>query len=73
MQLILTLVTGLLLTACTTATKKTSSENSNNPEPKLLAPSVRKVWIPAKAKDGGQEWEEGHYLYRIERGTSWSR
>lgn len=66
-------VTCMLVTACITTSKKTSSENSNNSGPKLLAPSVRKVWIPAKAKDGGQEWEEGHYLYRIERGTSWSR
>lgn len=62
----------LSLTACATQ-KKSLAESKTEPPPKLLAPNVRKVWIPAQIKDGGQEWEEGHFLYRIERGTSWSR
>lgn len=41
--------------------------------PKLLKPEVKKIWIPAVIKNGGAEWEEGHYLYRIEKDTSWSR
>ena len=41
--------------------------------PKLLKPEVKKIWIPEIIKNGGTEWEEGHYLYRIQRDTSWSR
>ena len=41
--------------------------------PKLLKPEVKKIWIPELIKNGGTEWEEGHYLYRIQRDTSWSR
>jgi hypothetical protein len=63
----------LLLSACSTNAKKDNSNVPSGLPPKLLAPSVRKIWMPPQLKDGGQEWEEGHFLYRIERGTSWSR
>ena len=64
----------LSLTACAVAGKKSLlGDKSESLPPKLLAPSVKKIWIPSQLKDGGQEWEEGHYVYRIERGTSWSR
>jgi hypothetical protein len=52
--------------------EKNNSEN-NQPPPKLLKPEVKKIWIPPVIKNGGTEWEEGHYLYRIERDTTWSR
>ena len=67
LALILTL---MLLTSCGHLKKK--SVDSSEP-PKLLSPKVKKIWIPSKMKDGGLEWEEGHYIYRIERGTTWSR
>lgn len=64
----------LSLTACAvTGTKSLLDGKNVSLPPKLLAPSVKKIWIPSQLKDGGQEWEEGHYVYRIERGTSWSR
>lgn len=70
----LLLTIGLAASGCATTNKKTNVESKENvPPPKLLAPSVRKIWIPPQLKDNGQEWEEGHYIYRIERGTSWSR
>ncbi len=62
----------LTLSACAGQQKKPEPP-MEGPPPKLLAPSVRKIWIPPVIKDGGQEWDEGHYIYRIERGTSWSR
>lgn len=65
--------TCILVTGCNTQTKKPDVNQPDTPPPKLLAPSVRKIWIPPQLKDGGQEWEAGHYVYRIERGTSWSR
>lgn len=61
------------LTSCSSLQKKPAPNQIDAPPPKLLAPSVRKIWIPAQLKDGGQEWEAGHYLYRIDRNTSWSR
>jgi hypothetical protein len=60
-------------TSCISQPSKVETTKADVPPPKLLAPSVRKIWLPPQLKDGGQEWEAGHYLYRIERNTSWSR
>jgi len=62
----------LMLSACTSANKNNKNSKPEGMPPKLLAPSVKKIWIPPVLKEGGQEWVEGHYLYRIERGTAWS-
>lgn len=62
-----------LLSGCASAQKKGSSDDSKSETPKLLKPNVKKIWIPPELKNGGLEWEEGHYLYQIERGTVWSR
>lgn len=61
-----------LLAGCTSLQKKDASSPKADP-PKLLKPVVRKIWIPPEIKDGGAEWIEGHYMYRIEKETSWSR
>ncbi len=58
---------------CANTSKKPIEPANQTPPPKLLAPSVKKIWIPASIKNGGIEWEEGHYIYRIERETTWSR
>lgn len=63
----------ILISACSSLQKKPENKPEDTQAPKLLAPSVKKIWIPAEMKDGGQEWEEGHFLYRIERGAAWSR
>jgi hypothetical protein len=63
-----------ILCSCTSPKKKEIAVT--NPEelpPKLLMPDVKKIWIPPAMKNGGQEWEAGHYLFRIDRGASWSR
>lgn len=67
------LVLCILSTSC--QHNKIKPETSSVPQlpPKLLKPEVKKIWIPEIIKNGGTEWEEGHYLYRIERETSWSR
>lgn len=73
-RFILSLSICLILSACAGNGKKILADGKTETlPPKLLAPSVKKIWIPPQLKDGGQEWEEGHYVYRIERGTSWSR
>ena len=60
--------------SCTFGSKKLEPDTKPiSVQPKLLAPSVHKIWVAPVFKDNGQEWEEGHYVYRIERGVSWSR
>ncbi len=68
----LVVIACICFASCSTVSKK-ENVDKNSEIPKLLAPSVKKIWIPPQLKDGGQEWEDGHYIYRIERGTSWSR
>ena len=63
----------IFIGGCVHNTKRLSDPSNQTPPPKLLAPSVKKIWIPASIKNGGVEWEEGHYIYRIERETTWSR
>ncbi len=61
-----------IFAGCTSVQKKPTDKASVDP-PKLLKPEVKKIWIPAEIRNGGQEWVEGHYMYRIERDTTWSR
>lgn len=72
MQYLLLILASLILSSCAFTKEKNNSEN-NQPPPKLLKPEVRKIWISPVIKNGGTEWEEGHYLYRIEKDTTWSR
>lgn len=63
----------LALNACVSSNKKVPTNDIKNPPPSLLKPVVQKIWIPPVIKNGGAEWEEGHYLFRIEKETTWSR
>jgi len=61
-----------ILVGCASVQKKTTDKGGAEP-PKLLKPEVKKIWIPPEIRNGGQEWVEGHYMYRIEKETTWSR
>jgi hypothetical protein len=63
----------ILCFGCAHENKKGDLESSNEPPPKMMSPLVKKIWVPAVIKNGGLEWESGHYLYRIERQPTWSR
>ncbi len=63
----------LFAMSCQHKTNKSDASGTQQTPPKLLKPEVKKIWIPEIIKNGGTEWEEGHYLYRIQRDTSWSR
>lgn len=39
--------------------------------PMLTAPRVRRVWIPAEID--GEKYIDGHYIYVIEKSSSWSK
>ena len=69
----LMIVIACILAGCASTQKKDDKGNPKNEPPKLLKPVVRKIWIPAEIRNGGDEWVEGHYMYRIEKETSWSR
>lgn len=72
MKLIITVFIGASLIGCTSMTKKEQKSESNDP-PRLLKPVVKKIWIKPEIRNGGQEWSEGYYIYRIEKETTWSR
>lgn len=38
--------------------------------PFLTAPKVRRVWVPAKIE--GDKYVDGHYMYVIEKTSTWS-
>ena len=63
----------LILTGCVTTPSKNDAGKFNPSDPKLLKPVVKKIWIPPEIRNGGSEWVEGHYLYRIEKESTWSR
>ena len=62
-----------VLAGCSSQNKKNETSSGGAEPPKLLKPEVKKIWIPPEIRNGGQEWVEGHYMYRIEKETTWSR
>ncbi len=74
MKMILVVPSLALVLAVGGCTLKPKTDIPNKTEPpKLLKPVIRKIWIPPEIKNGGLEWTEGHFMYRIEKETSWSR
>lgn len=66
----------LILVSCTTPNKdispNTNQKNKNdNKSPFLTAPKVRKVWIPEKIEN--DKFIEGHYMWVLEKTSSWSQ
>lgn len=41
-------------------------------EPALNSPVTKKIWIPDKIDGSGTKLEKGHWLYLIERQSTWS-
>lgn len=62
-----------ILSGCASIAKKDQADKSKSDPPKLLKPVVRKIWIAPEIRNGGAEWVEGHYMFRIEKETTWSR
>lgn len=70
---ILSLIICGVVSGCSAVQKKTDPTMPTPDPPKLLKPIVKKIWIPPEIRNGGAEWVEGHYIYRIEKETTWSR
>ena len=43
----------------------------DNKSPSLTAPKVSRVWVPDKIE--GDKYIEGHYMWILEKTTSWSQ
>lgn len=64
----------LLISACRSAPKSATDKLMGSDEgPKLMKPSVRKVWVPAAIEDGGRTYREGHFIYILDKESTWSR
>lgn len=74
--MVLSILTGVVLCSCTSMNKtnKDQSSSVNKSEvksPSLIASKVRKVWIPEKID--GDKYIEGHWMWVLERTTTWSQ
>lgn len=66
----------LFITSCASTNKNkadatSESNKSEDKTPFLTSPKVRKVWIPEKIEN--EKYIEGHWMWVIERSTTWSR
>ncbi len=48
-----------------------NSNKSDIKSPSLTTPKVRKVWVPEKIE--GDKYIEGHWMWVLERTTTWSQ
>jgi hypothetical protein len=62
-----------MLADCSSIAKKNADAAQDNDVPKILKPTAKKIWIPPEIRNNGTEWVQGHYVYRIEKETTWSR
>lgn len=74
--LVLPVLMGLILSSCSTLNKNkknnfVSNNLSEKKSPSLITPKVRKVWIPEKID--GDKYIEGHWMWVLERTTTWSQ
>lgn len=65
----------LIINSCSTPNKDFNSDSTKNkPDSKtpfLTAPKVRKIWVPEKIEN--DKFIEGHYMWILEKTSSWSQ
>ncbi len=73
--IILSVLTGVVLCSCTIMNKPNKDQSglnkSEDKSPSLTTPMVRKVWVPEKIE--GDKFIEGHWMWVLERTTTWSQ
>lgn len=64
----------LCIVGCQSKPKVTdaSTKPDGQGDPKLMKPTVKRIWIPRKIEDDGKVMEDGHWRYEITGGSSWS-
>lgn len=58
-----------LLVGCSTIGKKSATNGDKKLPPSLRNAEVKTLWIPDKIES--DRYEEGHYLYIIEKPATW--
>lgn len=48
------------------------ADRARPPLPLLTRPEVRSIWIPDKIDANGTRWEQGHYMYMIDKQSTFS-
>ena len=66
----------VIMSGCTSMNKSNSNSDKStnkddNKSPSLTTPKVRKVWVPEKIE--GDKYIEGHWMWVLERTTTWSQ
>ena len=66
----------IMMSGCSSMNKpkvdqSSNSNKSDNKSPSLTTPKVRKVWVPEKIE--GDKYIEGHWMWVLERTTTWSQ
>jgi len=74
--LVLPVLMGFIMCSCSTMNKTNknqsiSNNKSESKSPALITPKVRKVWVPEKID--GDKYIEGHWMWVLERTTTWSQ
>ncbi len=68
-----TLIGAVLLSGCASAKKDDKSETVPGDKevkvPSLKNAEVKSIWVPEKIE--GNRWEAGHYLYVIDKPSTW--
>lgn len=66
----------IMMNGCSSMNKPNQNQSSSsnkidNKSPSLTTPKVRKVWVPEKIE--GDKLIEGHWMWVLERTTTWSQ
>lgn len=61
----------LSISACATHRNQSSNTEQTTVPPKLTEIKTKRIWIPDKIE--GNRFEEGHWLYIIDKPVSWSK
>jgi hypothetical protein len=64
-----------LVCGCQSVNKKQSGtdDKTNQDAPKLTRPSVRKIWVAPHIEDDGRTYRDGHFIYILQKDTTWSQ
>lgn len=68
-KLVLSSLLVSLFVGCSTINKKPASNGDKKLPPSLRNAEVKTLWIPDKIE--ADRYEEGHYLYIIEKPATW--
>lgn len=74
-KVLLSVLAVFVMSACSSMNKSNQNQSPNSKSedksPSLTTPKVRKVWVPEKIE--GDKYIEGHWMWVLERTTTWSQ